>query len=55
MWFPESPYKKNKIEVKLNLENYATKEDLKAATGIDTSSFTKKTDFDDLKKVIEKL
>ena len=25
MWFPESPYKKNKIEVKLNLENYATK------------------------------
>ena len=36
MWFPESPYKKNKIEVKLNLENYATKDDVKAATGIDT-------------------
>ena len=55
MWFPPSPYDKNKIQVKINLENYATKADLKAATGIDTSGFTKKTDFDDLKKDVKKL
>ena len=41
MWFPESPYKKNKIEVKINLEDYATKDDLKAATGIDLRALSK--------------
>ena len=37
---------KNKIEVKLDLSNYATKSDLKNATGVDTSQFAK------LKKII---
>ena len=30
------------IEVELDLSNYATKSDLKNATGVDTSQFTKK-------------
>ena len=30
-----------KVKIDLNLENYATKADLKGATGIDTSNFAK--------------
>ena len=48
-WFPRSPYERNKIEVKINLENYVTQKELKEATGVDTSSFTQKTDFHKLK------
>ena len=33
-----------KLEVVLGLSNYATKADLKNATGVDTSNFAKKTD-----------
>ena len=37
-YFPE-PYthSKNKLKVELDLYNYATKSDLKSATGVDTS------------------
>ena len=34
---------------KLDLSNYATKVDLKNATGVDTSKFTKKIDLSNLK------
>ena len=44
-YFPE-PYShnKNKIKVKLDLSNYATKSDLKWPTSIDTSKFARKID-----------
>ena len=33
------------VKVELDLSNYATKADLKNATGVDTSDFPKKTNF----------
>ena len=38
-----------------NLSNYATKADLKNATGVDTSKFAKKIDSVDLKSNFDKL
>ena len=43
------------MKVELDLSNYATKTDLKNATGIDTSSFTKKDDLASLKSNVDKL
>ena len=43
-YFLEPNTSKNKIELELNLSNYATKSDLKIATSVDTSNFAKKTD-----------
>ena len=40
-YFP-GPTSLEKLEVELDLSNYATKTDLKNATEIDTSSFAKK-------------
>ena len=37
------------------MSNYATKIDLKNTTGIDKSSFAKKTDLADLKSDVDKL
>ena len=53
-YFPDPPTR-SKVEVSLNLENYATKDDLKGVTGVDTSSFTKNTDFNKLKQDVETL
>ena len=49
--------RKLKIVLKgeLDLSNYATKADLKNATGVDTSSFAKKTDLANLKSDVDKL
>ena len=54
--FPE-PYTctKNKIKVKLDISNYATKFDLKGTTEINTSKFAKKVDLTSLKLDIDKL
>ena len=41
-YFPPYSHSKNKIEVKVDLTNYATKSDLKNATGVDTSQLAKK-------------
>ena len=41
-YFPPYIHSKNKIEVELDLSNYATKSDLKNAAGVDTSRFAKK-------------
>ena len=38
-------------KVELNLSNYATKADLKNATGVDTSQFAKKVDLANLKSM----
>ena len=43
------------MKVELNLSSYATKVDLKNATGVDTSDFAKKTDLDNLKSDKDKL
>ena len=37
------------------MSNYATKSDLKNATGVDTSDFAKKTDLANLKSDVDKL
>ena len=45
-----------RVKVELDLSNYATKTDLKNATGVDTSSFAKKkTDLANLKSHLDKL
>ena len=43
------------MTVELDLSNYATKTDLKKATGIDTSNFAKKDDLRNLKSSADKL
>ena len=55
-YFPE-PYtgSKNKIKVELDLSYYATKSNLKNATGVDTSDFAKKADLASLKSDIDAL
>ena len=39
-YFPESKSFGGKAKVELDLSNYATKADLKNATGVDTSDFS---------------
>ena len=53
-YFPE-PKSLEKVKFELDLSNYATKTDLKNATGIDTSSFAKKVDLANLKSNVDKL
>ena len=40
-YFPESKSSGERVKVELDLSNYATKADLKNATGVDTSDFAK--------------
>ena len=41
-YFPEPKSLGGRVKVELYFPNYATKEDLKTATGVHTSSFAKK-------------
>ena len=43
------------VKVKLDMSNYATKLDLRNATGADTSYFAKKTDLANLKSYVDAL
>ena len=43
------------IEVKIDLSNYATKEDTKNITHVDTSNFALKTNLSSLKTEVDKL
>ena len=43
------------INVQVDLSNYATKTDLRNATGIDTSKLVEKSDLDNLKVEVDKL
>ena len=43
------------MKVELDFSNYATKADLKNATGVDTSDFSIKTDLANLKPDVDKL
>ena len=55
-YFPK-PFRSfgGKINVKVNLPNYATKTDLKNITHVDTSSFVQKTNLASLKTEVDKL
>ena len=54
-YYPEPSYSRNKIRVELGLSNYATKFDIKKATGVDTSNFAKKANLASLKSEVDKL
>ena len=54
-YFPQPQSHEENIKVKINLSNYATKEDIKNITHIDTSSFALKTNLSNLKAQVEKL
>ena len=41
-YFPEPKSSRKRLKIKLDLGNYATKANLKNATGVDTSNFAKK-------------
>ena len=47
--FPKSKSFGGRVKVELDLSIYTTKDDLKNATGVDTSDFAKKTDLTNLK------
>ena len=46
-------HSKNKIKFELDLSNYATKSDLKNASGVDTSGFAKKANLTSLKSDVD--
>ena len=54
-YFPEPKLFGGKVKVEIDLLNYATKTEVKNATGIDTSSFAKKVDSADLKSNADNL
>ena len=54
-YFSCNIHRKKKIEVVLDLSNYATKSDLKNATGVDISQFAEKGDLANLKLEADKL
>ena len=54
-YFPKPKSLGANVKVELDLPNYATKTDLKSATKVDTSDFTKKTDLANLKSDVDKL
>ena len=54
-YFPEPKSLGGRVKVELDLSNYATKTDLKNATGVDMSKFAKKFDLANLKSNVDKL
>ena len=54
-YFSCNIHRKKKTEVVLDLSNYATKSDLKNATGVDISQFAEKGDLANLKLEADKL
>ena len=52
--FPELKFSGGRVQVELDLSNYATKAGLKNATGVDTSKFAKKIDLVNLKSNVDK-
>ena len=54
-YFPEPKSAGRRVKVELDLSNYATKSDLKNATGVDTSNFANKVDLVNLKSNVDKL
>ena len=54
-YFPKPQSHEENIKVKIDLSNYATKEDIKNITHVDTSSFALKTNLSSLKTEVDKL
>ena len=54
-YFSEPKFLGGRVEVEIDLFNNARKTDFKNVAGIDTSSFTKKTDLANLKSNVDKL
>ena len=52
---PFNSYFGSSIKVKIDLNNYATKTDIKIISHVDTSSFTLKTNLANLKTQVDKL
>ena len=53
-YFSESNSLGVKVKLELDLSNYATKSDLKNATGVDTSKFAKNVNLANLKSNVDK-
>ena len=53
--FAEPKSSRGRVKVELNLSNCSTKTDLKNATGVDTSKFSKQVDLASLKSNADKL
>ena len=54
-YFPEPKSLGGRVKVEVDLCNYATKADLKSATGVNTSKFAKKVDLANLNSNVDKL
>ena len=54
-YFPPYSHSKNKTKLELDFPNYATKSDLKNATGVTTLQFAKKADLASLKSDVDEL
>ena len=54
-YFPKPSSHEENIKVKIDLTNYATKEDIKNITHVDTSGFALKTNLANLKTKVDKL
>ena len=54
-YFKEPKYSGGRVKFELDLSYYAAKEDLKRATGVDTSIITEKVDLANLKLDVDKL
>ena len=54
-YFPKPNSLGGNVKVELDLSDYVTKTDLKNATGVYTSSFTKRIDLANLKSDVDKL
>ena len=53
--FPKPSSLEENIKVKIDLTNYAAKEDIKNITHVDTSNFALKTNLSSLKTEVDKL
>ena len=53
--YPKPSSHEENIKVKIDLTNYATKEDIKDITHVDTSNFALKTNLANLKTEVDKL
>ena len=54
-YFPEPKSLGGRVKVELDLSNYATKTNLRNATGADTSKFAKKVNLASLKSNVDNL
>ena len=54
-YFPEPKSSEVRVKVELDFSNYAAKADIKNATGVNTSKFTKKFDLANVKSDVDTL